>query len=76
MEKKFATSIFGSGAALARALGITKAAVGNWRDQLSQRQQDEVIGAAIRLNKLTPQKAKELIEHERERNQRTAGADQ
>ena len=76
MEKVHAIEIFGSGVALAKALGICKSAISQWPETLTTRQQDEVIGAAIRLNKLTPQKAKELIEHERERNQRASGADQ
>lgn len=76
MKKRTAISIFGSGAALGRALKVTRGAIHNWPLELTTRQQDEVIGAAIRLNKLTPEKAKELIEHERERNQRTAGVDQ
>ncbi len=76
MEKEKASLIFGSNASLARALKISKAAVSQWPETLTTRQQDEVIGAAIRLNKLTPEKAKELIEHERERNQRAPRADQ
>lgn len=70
MDKKTATSLFGSGAALGRALGISKAAIGNWHGNLSQRQQDEVIGAAIRLNKISPERAKELINDERQRDKR------
>ncbi|WP_302945262.1 hypothetical protein [Turicimonas muris] len=74
MDKKTATSLFGSGAALGRALGISKAAIGNWHENLSQRQQDEVIGAAIRLNKITLEKAKELINDERQRDERSTCA--
>ncbi len=73
MNKKTAISLFGSGAALGRALGISRTAVGFWPEILTIRQQDEVIGAAIRLNKITPEQAKELITNERQRDQRGAG---
>lgn len=72
MDKKIAISLFGSGAALGRALGISRTAVGFWPETLTIRQQDEVIGAAIRLNKITPEQAKELITNERQRGQRGA----
>lgn len=72
MNKKTAISLFGSGAALGRALGISRTAVGFWPEILTIRQQDEVIGAAIRLNKITPEQAKELITNERQRDQRGA----
>ena len=73
MNKKTAISLFGSGAALGRALGISRTAVGFWPEILTIRQQDEVIGAAIRLNKITPEQAKELITNEKQRDQRGAG---
>lgn len=73
MNKKTAISLFGSGAALGRALGISRTAVGFWPETLTIRQQDEVIGAAIRLNKITPEQAKELIEHERQGHERSQG---
>lgn len=72
MNKKTAISLFGSGAALGRALGISRTAVGFWPEILTIRQQDEVIGATIRLNKITPEQAKELITNERQRDQRGA----
>lgn len=72
MNKKTAISLFGSGAALGRVLGISRTAVGFWPEILTIRQQDEVIGAAIRLNKITPEQAKELITNERQRDQRGA----
>lgn len=72
MDKKIAISLFGSGAALGRALGVSRTAVGFWPETLTIRQQDEVIGAAIRLNKITPEQAKELITNERQRDQRGA----
>lgn len=70
MKKYIAKKIFGNGAALASALGITRAAVANWPHELDTRKSDEVIGAAIRLNKLTPEQARELIENERQRDER------
>lgn len=49
MTKKDAVGMFGSGAALGRALGVSKAAIWQWPDELSQKQTDMVVGAAIRL---------------------------
>ena len=72
MNKKTAISLFGSGAALGRALGISRTDVGFRPEILTIRQQDEVIGAAIRLNKITPEQAKELITNERQMDQRGA----
>lgn len=73
MNKKIAISLFGSGAALGRALGISRTAVGFWPETLTIRQQDEVIGAAIRLGKITPEQAKELC-NERQRHERSQGS--
>lgn len=74
MDKKTAISFFGSGAALGRAIGISRTAIGFWPDVLTTRQQDEVIGAAIRLGKITPEQATELVKNdERQRNERSAG---
>ena len=70
MKKHTAIPIFGSGAALGRALGLTRGAIHNWPSELTTRQSDEVIGAALRLGKLTPEQAKELIDNERQRNER------
>ena len=44
--------MFDSQAGLARALGISRAAVAQWPDELTQRQIDEITGAALRLGKL------------------------
>lgn len=49
MQKQDAIQLFGSGAALARALGITRGAISLWPDILDQRRTDEVVGAAVRL---------------------------
>lgn len=73
MKKDCAISIFGSAAALGRAIGISRAGVCNWADELAQWQIDRVIGAAIRLGKITPEQAKELVNDERQRNERSAG---
>lgn len=72
MKKETAISIFGSGAALGRALCLTRGAICYWPETLTIRQQDEVIGAAIRLNLITPEQAKELITNERQGNERGA----
>lgn len=74
MKKDFAISIFGSGASLARAIGLGKSAISMWPNELTTRQQDEVIGAAIRLGKITPEQVNELVKNdERQRNERSAG---
>ena len=51
MTKSEAIKIFGSGAELARALGITRGAVSQWPEDLPQRDSDAVTGAALRLGK-------------------------
>jgi hypothetical protein len=72
MKKKDAIAIFGTGAALGRALSLTRGAVHNWADTLTQRQSDEIIGAALRLKVLTPEKAEELLNDERQRIKRSS----
>ncbi|ATF86903.1 Cro/CI family transcriptional regulator [Burkholderia gladioli] len=54
LTKQQATAIFGSGAALARALGITRGAVSQWPDELDQKYTDMVIGAAVRVGRAVP----------------------
>lgn len=49
MTKQEAIAMFGSGAALARALGLTRGAISLWPDVLDQRRADMVSGAAMRL---------------------------
>lgn len=71
MDKKTASSIFGSDACMARALELSKAAISLWPEQLDLSRQDRVIGAAIRLNKITPEQAKELC-NERQGDERGA----
>lgn len=57
---------------MGRALCLTRGAICYWPETLTIRQQDEVIGAAIRLNLITPEQAKELITNERQGNERGA----
>lgn len=52
MKKQSAIALFGTGTALAHALGITKSAVSQWPEELPQRIADEIHGAAIRLGKI------------------------
>ena len=73
MKKETAISIFGSGAALGRALELTRGAIHNWPEVLDIRKTDLVIGAAIRLEKITPEQVQELVNDERQRNERSAG---
>ncbi|VVE82892.1 Cro/CI family transcriptional regulator [Pandoraea sputorum] len=54
LTKQQATAIFGSGAALARALGITKGAVSQWPEELDQQRTAAVIGAAVQNGKPVP----------------------
>ena len=49
MNKKDAIKQFGSVINLAAALGISRQAVYLWPEQLGQRTQDEINGAALRL---------------------------
>lgn len=49
MTKQEAIAMFGSGASLARALGLTRGAISLWPDDLDQRRADMVAGAAMRL---------------------------
>jgi transcriptional repressor of cell division inhibition gene dicB len=51
MTKQEAISLFGNGASLARALGITRSAISQWPDDLDQPRSDMVNGAALRLGK-------------------------
>lgn len=49
MTKQEAIGIFGSGAALGRALGLTRGAISFWPEELDQGRADRVRGAALRL---------------------------
>ncbi|WP_081953440.1 Cro/CI family transcriptional regulator [Mycoavidus cysteinexigens] len=61
ISKQQAIRVFGSGANLGRAIGITRSAISQWPDRLDQRQTDLVIGAALRLGKLLPESYEILI---------------
>jgi len=52
MRKQDAIELFGSGAALARAIGVSRQLIWVWPSDLDEHQTDRVIGAAIRLGKL------------------------
>ena len=56
--KSQAVNIFQTATALANALGITKSAIGQWKDELTERQINEVTGAAIRLGFIKPSQIK------------------
>jgi hypothetical protein len=46
--KTQAAAIFGNYARLGKALGVTRGAINQWPEKLNTRQQNEVMGAAIR----------------------------
>ncbi len=50
MNKNQAADLFGNRTKLAAALGITKSAISQWPEELTQEQVDRVIGAAVRLS--------------------------
>ena len=54
MTKAQAIGIFGSAAALARAVGVTRSYVSQWPEELEQGIADRVRGAALRLGKPVP----------------------
>ena len=60
MKKSHAISIFGSTKELVEALGMTRQAVHLWSDVLTQKQADQVVGAAVRLNAEYKRKSKAL----------------
>lgn len=48
MKKIEAIKLFGSGAALGRALGLSRGRIAQWNDVLTKEQTDRVVGAAVR----------------------------
>lgn len=50
MNKKEAISHFGGVKQTAVALGVTRQAVERWPDELTQRIQDRIVGAMVRLH--------------------------
>ena len=51
MTKNEAADLFGNKTRLAAAVGVTKSAISQWPDVLTQEQRDRVVGAAVRLGK-------------------------
>lgn len=60
MTKDKAVEIFGSQASLARAIGVSKSAIGAWKDPLTDSCRDRVIAAIVRHRKLSPVEATRL----------------
>lgn len=57
MTKTEAINLFGKTAMpLAKAMGVTKAAIGNWPEELTQNLEDRVIGAYVRNRGKVPQR--------------------
>ncbi|WP_369053087.1 Cro/CI family transcriptional regulator [Burkholderia gladioli] len=54
LTKQQAVDLFGSQAALARALGVTRGAIWQWADELDIRQTAMVVGAAVVAGKTIP----------------------
>lgn len=54
MRKREAIELFETGAGLARAVGLTRGRISQWPDELTQKQVDLVVGAALRLGKIEP----------------------
>lgn len=54
MKKTDAIAIFGNAASLARAVGLSRGRISQWPEKLEQKQQDLVVGAAVRLGKVHP----------------------
>ena len=65
MNKRQAKNLFGGrDQDLARAVGVTRSAVSQWKDELTQEQIDRVMGAALRLGKLDCQSMAQKIDLE------------
>jgi hypothetical protein len=55
MTKRDAILLFGTThREMADALGITRAAITQWPDELTREQADRVVGAAVRLGRWKP----------------------
>lgn len=58
MKKSEAIELFGGlQKDVAAALGITPSAVSQWPDELDRATEDRVVGAAVRLGRLPPDRA-------------------
>jgi hypothetical protein len=53
MTKKSAVALFDTQAGLARAVGLSAGRISQWPELLTQKQADLVMGAALRLGKLS-----------------------
>lgn len=60
MTKKQAIAIFGNGAELGRAIGLSRSRISQWPEDLGQREADLVVGAALRLGKQLPPEIRAL----------------
>ncbi|MGD9662074.1 MAG: Cro/CI family transcriptional regulator [Porticoccaceae bacterium] len=61
VTKQQAIQAFGNQSKLAVALGVSRAAISQWPDELDQARQDRVIGAAKRLGVRIPKQAKPSV---------------
>ena len=59
MTKTQATALFNTVKDLAEALNITPSAVYQWPEDLPRRLADEILGAALRCKRITPEQAVE-----------------
>jgi transcriptional regulator with XRE-family HTH domain len=65
LTKKQALAVFGgNGAALGRALGISKGAISQWPEDLDKKQTAAVIGAAVQLGLPVPDGFIAPVEHQ------------
>lgn len=55
LTKHQAIAIFGNQSEIARAVGLSRSAISLWPEQLTQRQSDLILGAALRLGKPVPE---------------------
>lgn len=53
MLKSQMLSMIGTQSDLARMVGLTRASVHQWPEQLTQRQSDELVGAALRTKSMS-----------------------
>lgn len=63
MRKAEAAELFGNQTRLGEALGLSRAAISAWPDELDLARADRVVGAAIRLGRIDPTHA--LVEQAR-----------
>ena len=69
MTKSTAINIFGTVANLAKALGISRSAIYQWPDELPQRLSDQIIGAAVRIERATRARDPQRVVHRWELNE-------